>query len=247
MNWGAALAALAAGVLINEVSDISPWIGQRLARCAATLRYGRCERARTRSEEWCALLEERPGKFFRLMSGLLFFLDSLPRAAWRLIMRSQPGEASIAFIPDAPHRSLGLRQTAALLTLMAVGKASVGNRELRESYGIEISGNERRALNELGLVASRKQGPFFVHELTEQGWAWCAREIAQSEHRAGGPTRSSNAALLALTAGLNRYMDRNKLTLADIFVEDYDGRDEPGRQSRNSKRWFNWRRRTQKN
>jgi hypothetical protein len=170
VTWGAVLAALSA-LLLNEFSEISPWAGRQLARYAATLRYGRCERARTRAEEWSALLNERPGKLIKLLTGLRFFLDSLPRAAWRLMKRSSATEMPLMVIPDVPHQSLSLRQTAALLTLMAIGRADVTNRELRASYGTELTGNDRKALNDLGLVSTRKHGPTLVHELTEEGWA----------------------------------------------------------------------------
>jgi hypothetical protein len=243
VNWTAALVALAVGVLINEASDISPWVGQRLARYAATLRYGRCARARTRAEEWSALLDERPGKLLKLTSGLLFFLDSLPRAAWRIMKRSPASDEPLAPIVAMPHHPLAGRQRAALLILMAVGTAGVSNRELRDNYGAEIVGSDRMTLNNLGLVATRRQGRQLIHELTDKGWAWCAREIgAQREPMAG----SANAALSALTAGLNRYMDRNKLTLADIFGERDAGRSETDRKPNRRKRWLTWRHRVKR-
>ncbi len=109
-------------------------------------------------------------------------------------------------------RALTVRQQAALLILMAIGKTGVSNRELRDSCGAEIVGSDRMLLNELGLVLSRRQGPHLVHELTDQGWAWCAREFgAQRGRRVGGV----NAALSAMTAGLNRYMERNPRPFQD--------------------------------
>jgi hypothetical protein len=235
VNWSAAVAALAAGLLINEASDISPWIGQRLARCAATLRYGRCQRARTRAEEWSALLNERPGKLLKLTSGLLFFLDSLPRAAWRLMKRSPASEEPSSSIRYMPHQPLAASQRAALLTLMTFGKTSVSNVELSASYGTRIIGPDLAVLNDLGLIWTRTQHRPFVHELTDKGWAWCTQEFGAQREPIAGST--ADAAVLALTAGLNRYMERNRLTLADIFGEEYNDRGEPVRKPNYRRRW----------
>jgi hypothetical protein len=119
-------------------------------------------------------------------------------------------------------RPLTARQHAALLTLMAIGKTGVCNRELRDRFGAEIVGPDRRLLNELGLVHTRRQGPQLVHELTDRGWLWCAQQLgAQCEPRG----RAADAALSAVTAGLNRYMRRSGLTLVDIFAEEDGGHD----------------------
>jgi hypothetical protein len=186
----------------------------------------------------CALLNERPGKLLKLMTGLIFLLDSLPRAAWRLLKRSPASEELLAPIPETPHQPLTINQRAALLILMTLGTADVSNRELRQSYGVGIAGSDRMILNGLGLVSTRKQGRELVHELTDYGWAWCAREIRTQRRPMPG---SANAALSALTAGLNRYMDRNELTLAEIFGDEDTGRGDTGRKPDRRKRWSIWR------
>jgi hypothetical protein len=119
-------------------------------------------------------------------------------------------------------RQLTARQHAALLTLMAIGKTGASNRELRDRFGTEIVGPDRMLLNELGLLHTRRQGPRLVHELTDRGWMWCAQQLGA---QCGPRGRSANGALSAVTAGLNRYMQRNGLTLVDIFAEEDGGRD----------------------
>ncbi|HYS36793.1 MAG TPA: hypothetical protein VEO01_14315 [Pseudonocardiaceae bacterium] len=119
-------------------------------------------------------------------------------------------------------RPLTARQHAALLTLMAIGKTGVSNRELRDRFGAEIVGPDRMLLNELGLVHTRRQGPQLVHELTDRGWMWCTQQLGA---QCGPRVRGANAALSAVTAGLNRYMQRNGLTLVDIFGQEDGVRD----------------------
>jgi hypothetical protein len=66
------------GLLVNETTDICPWIAVRLVRWAARLRYPHApERAATRSEELAALVNDRPGKLFKLFTALGFVLHDL--------------------------------------------------------------------------------------------------------------------------------------------------------------------------
>jgi hypothetical protein len=109
--------------------------------------------------------------------------------------------------------TLGIRQRAILLILMAEA-AEVGNPELHARYGVKLDGRFRYQLNELGLVASRKVGKAYAHELTDKGWHWCAEELgAEPPARAG----SAGGALYALLAGLGRYLDGTGLGLAELF------------------------------
>jgi hypothetical protein len=108
---------------------------------------------------------------------------------------------------------LGIPERAALLALMAEAR-EVANPDLAKITGSSLTGGSRRRLNQLDLVSSRKDGPAYVHELTDKGWRWCADELA-------GPrpprTGSAGGALYAVLAGLRRYLDRSSLTLADVF------------------------------
>jgi hypothetical protein len=108
---------------------------------------------------------------------------------------------------------LGIKERAALLALMAEAR-EISNTELKERLGFTLDGAERRKLNDLKLVASRKQGRAFVHELTDDGWAWCSKELSRSAPPRAG---SAGGALYSVLAGLNRYLERNDLKLSDIF------------------------------
>lgn len=110
---------------------------------------------------------------------------------------------------------LGVPHRAALFALMAVGE-EIPNTDLKKRTGIDISGPVRKRLNERGLVDTWKlgRGNANVHELTDEGWRWCAEQLGRDcPPRAG----SAGGALYAVLAGLGRYLRRTDLTLADVF------------------------------
>jgi len=111
------------------------------------------------------------------------------------------------------EKRLGIRERAALLALMAAAR-EVSNAELQEVTGFSLTGDARRRVNEMKLVDSQKSGRGFVHALTDDGWAWCAKELSASVPRGAG---SAGGALYAVLAGLGRYLSRSNLVLADIF------------------------------
>lgn len=109
---------------------------------------------------------------------------------------------------------LGIKERSALLALMAEAR-EVSNSELKKRIGFALDGAPRRKLNDLKLVASHKQkNGSFVHELTDQGWAWCTRELAAERPERSG---STGGALYAVLAGLRRYLERSDLKLSDVF------------------------------
>jgi hypothetical protein len=65
------VAAVVLGLVINESSELSPWLAHRLIRWAARVRYP------TRVEELSALIAERPGKLFKLVTASDFACAAL--------------------------------------------------------------------------------------------------------------------------------------------------------------------------
>lgn len=115
-----------------------------------------------------------------------------------------------------PVNDLGLPERAALLALMAAGR-EISNPDLERLAGRRLDGESRRKLNQRGLVSSRKDGRALVHELTDQGWRWCADELtADCPPRAG----SAGGTLYAVLGGLHRFLARSDLRLADVFGPD---------------------------
>lgn len=121
-------------------------------------------------------------------------------------------------------QKLSLPQRAVLFTLMAEAR-ELTNAELKEIAGVTLDGKPRQRLNgthpdhpgATRLVTSVKRGRSFVHELTDDGWAWCRRELgAPAPSRAG----SAGGALHAVLAGLGRYLERSDQRLSDVFHPD---------------------------
>lgn len=109
---------------------------------------------------------------------------------------------------------------SALFTLMAVAR-EIDNTKLEELTGIRITGDVRRRLNGLGLVTSTREGNKpYVHDLTDKGWVRC-----RSEFTAQRPARPGyyGYAFFAVLNGLDRFLNREKRQLADVFQPEVDG------------------------
>lgn len=112
-----------------------------------------------------------------------------------------------------PTQSLTLKERAVLLALLAEARP-LTNAELRDAAGLSLDGASRYKLNDLKLVTSEKAGRSFIHELTDDGTAWCAKELgADRPQRAG----SIGGALYAVLSGLHRYLQRTGQVLSDLF------------------------------
>lgn len=75
------LVSAALGLAVNESCDLSPWAARRLVRQSARLRYSSPVRAVQRAEELDALITERPGKLFKLLTALIFYLAAVAHRA----------------------------------------------------------------------------------------------------------------------------------------------------------------------
>ena len=70
-GWWGLVAAVVLGLIIKECGELSPWLAQKLVRWAARVRYP------TRVEELSALIAERPGKLFKLVTAAGFVCAAL--------------------------------------------------------------------------------------------------------------------------------------------------------------------------
>jgi len=114
-----------------------------------------------------------------------------------------------------PDKALSLPEIAALLVLMIEAK-EISNPDLKERHGLTLTGKERRNLNDLKLVESRKDGRSFAHVLTNAGWSALTTELRAGivlPERSGSP----GVALRAVLFGLQGFMERSDHSLADIF------------------------------
>jgi hypothetical protein len=106
---------------------------------------------------------------------------------------------------------------AAMLLLLMAEAREIGNPELRDRYGVEITGESRRKLVDLKLVESRKglRGAYF-YQLSEEGWARCNENVDIGEVR----PRAAGHALTAVMAGLRRYLNRKGLRMSHVYAPD---------------------------
>jgi hypothetical protein len=108
---------------------------------------------------------------------------------------------------------LSVKERAAMFALLAEAR-ELSNPELEERVGFRLDGKNRRTLNDLKLVNSRKPGRAYLHELSEKGWRWCAEELSTGP---GPGAENAERALYAILAGLGRYLENTGQILADIF------------------------------
>jgi hypothetical protein len=118
------------------------------------------------------------------------------------------------------HDELSARERAVLFALLSAAR-KLSNEELEALIGIRLTGKERRKLNELKLVESEKPGRWFVHELSDAGWRWCADELAAGPE--GRPTSLERSLYLVLGV-FERYMTAARLSLADVASLDLKAR-----------------------
>lgn len=111
------------------------------------------------------------------------------------------------------ERKLSLPEFAALVALATEG-AEISNVDLKERYGLTIDGDKRRDLNDLKLVDSWKKGRGFVHVLTDSGWARLQDDLR--EGRLPAMTGSPAVVARGLVGWLQKYMERSRLTFADV-------------------------------
>lgn len=114
-------------------------------------------------------------------------------------------------------------QLGLLVILMAEAR-EVTNNELKELAGFSLTGADRRALLEQGLIEERKAGRSFAFQLTDKGWHFC-KQLHDSEVNVGKSTAARS--IFVLLGGVHRSLDRLRLSHADFFKQAADGLPEP--------------------
>ncbi|MEU9840690.1 hypothetical protein AB0C69_15860 [Actinomadura sp. NPDC048032] len=71
--------AVISGLVINECSDLSPWLADKLVRWSARLRCDDPAAAEALGEELAAFVNERPGKLLKLLTSVGFVGTGLAR------------------------------------------------------------------------------------------------------------------------------------------------------------------------
>jgi len=121
---------------------------------------------------------------------------------------------------------LTVKERSVLFALLAEAR-ELANPDLEKRVGFRLTGKERRKLNELKLVDSRKSGRTYVHELSDAGWRWCADELCAPQR---ARALSMERALYGILAALRRYLDGTGQGLADIFRPEQAGHEQTRRE-----------------
>lgn len=124
---------------------------------------------------------------------------------------------------DQSLPKLSQRAISSLIVLMAAAR-ELTNPELEELAGFRLNGPDRRSLNDLGFVTSRKAGQAYKHELTTEGWRASRRLLAAERPARAG---SFGGALYALMAALSAGLDRQGLSPAEFFGDGHAAQARP--------------------
>jgi hypothetical protein len=103
-----------------------------------------------------------------------------------------------------------------LLLLMAENR-EISNPELKDKYGVTLTGPSRRNLEDRQLVESRRglRGAYF-YTLSEEGWRRCNDGFDVGDVR----PRAAGHALTAVLAGLRRYLRAKGLRMVHVFAPE---------------------------
>lgn len=112
--------------------------------------------------------------------------------------------------------SLTPRDRVVVMALMSLN-AEATTKDLKDRFGLDLTGEARRRLNGAGLVTSTKRGRSFVHALDDKGWDWCWNEMTES---APAGSRAEIRTLYAVLGGLRHFLDRTNRSLDDVFGVD---------------------------
>lgn len=125
-------------------------------------------------------------------------------------MWSRPGRKVVG----VEHVRLGIADSATMFALMAKA-TEVRGPELKQ-IAPEMDRNRRERLTDHGFIDVHKgAGNAFVYALTDDGWAWCARELAADGLPRGSLGRDKT--LYAVLAGLGQYLAASDTRLYEVF------------------------------
>jgi hypothetical protein len=74
-GWPGVMVGVVLGLLVNECTEVSPWLAHKVVRWAAVIRQP--DRVDEFAEERAATINDRPGKLFKLFTALGFLFAAL--------------------------------------------------------------------------------------------------------------------------------------------------------------------------
>jgi hypothetical protein len=85
------IVAVVATLVVNEFTELCPWLASKLVRWSAFRRYRDRERAEMRAEELAAVIEQRPGHLLKLFTAVSFAVRAV------MVVREMPDQDFIIF------------------------------------------------------------------------------------------------------------------------------------------------------
>jgi hypothetical protein len=106
-------------------------------------------------------------------------------------------------------------QRSVLLILMAEAR-EVPNADLTNERKLELKKDRRDKLEQLKLIKVRHKGARLFLELDDGGWRWCREQLGAEVPANAG---HGGAAAYAILASIQRYLDRNNLSIQEFFAQ----------------------------
>lgn len=148
----------------------------------------------------------------------VYWLDPTEKGV-KLTETATPPLASVSEGPRYGEAPYSMAERSILLTLMVLA-APVSVSQLKQDHGLTMSSASQKRFERDGLISVRsipaggRRKPTVTVELSDPGWAWAARELAESAPK---EAKAEGRALYTLLGGLHRFLERNRLSLADVF------------------------------
>lgn len=98
------LLGIVTGLLANELCEFGPWCARKLVRWSAFRRYTNPARAEMRAEELTALINDRPGNLFKLITAVCFAANAIIVCGRRAIAREPGADRGVLPLPTSPDQ-----------------------------------------------------------------------------------------------------------------------------------------------
>lgn len=98
------LLGIVTGLLANELCEFGPWCARKLVRWSAFRQYTNPGRAEMRAEELTALINDRPGNLFKLITAVCFATNAIIVCGRRAIAREPDADRGVLPLPTGPDQ-----------------------------------------------------------------------------------------------------------------------------------------------
>jgi putative flippase GtrA len=129
------LLGIVAGLLANELCDFAPWCVRKLVRWSAFRRYTDPGRAKMRAEELAALINDRPGNLFKLITAVCFAVAAVIVCCRRAVSSRR----AVARMPRYRFAGFASAAVAAFMTREVMLTVCVGVLQLTATWASLIS------------------------------------------------------------------------------------------------------------